>query len=98
MGVGVNHSVKSVHHLVVSTDIPVTAPKMRKQFSHAVTHTTAKSMKGTTMFKNPSDLQITMQQQFQAWNVNANPLEASLPWSGIGTPARAPLAPRSSGY
>jgi hypothetical protein len=41
-GTGVNHSVKSVHHLVLSTGIPFTAPKMRKQFGHAVSQMTAK--------------------------------------------------------
>jgi hypothetical protein len=62
--VGVNPSVQSVHHLVVSTGIPATAPKMRKQFGHAVTQTTAKAMKGTPTFQPPAELQITMQQQF----------------------------------
>jgi hypothetical protein len=64
-GAGLNRSLKSVHNLIVSTGIPVTAPKMRKQFGHAVTQTTAKSMKGTPTFQNPAELQITMQQQIQ---------------------------------
>jgi hypothetical protein len=33
-GAGVNRCVKSVHNLIVSTGIPATAPKMRKQFGH----------------------------------------------------------------
>jgi hypothetical protein len=65
-GAGVNRSVQSVHNLIVSTSIPVTAPKMHKQFGHAVTQTTAKSMKGTPTFQAPAELQIMMQQQFQA--------------------------------
>jgi hypothetical protein len=77
-GAGLNRSVKPVHNLIVSTCIPVTAPKMRKQFCHAVTQTTAKSMKGTPTFQNPAELQITMQQQIQAWNVTSPPEERIL--------------------
>jgi hypothetical protein len=77
-GAGVNRSIKSVHHLVVSTVIPVTAPKMRKQFGHAVTQTAAKAMKGVSTFQTPSELQITMRQQFQAWNVTSPPVERIL--------------------
>ena len=68
---GVNRSIQSVHHLVVSMGIPVTALKMRKQFGHAVTQTMAKSMKDTLTFQTPSDLQFTIQQQFQAWNISS---------------------------
>jgi hypothetical protein len=78
MDAGVNRSVQSVHHLVVSTGIPITAPQMRKQFGHAVTQTTAKAMKGTPTFQPPAELQITMQQQFQAWNVASPPVERIL--------------------
>jgi hypothetical protein len=77
-GAGANRSIKSEHNLIVSTGIPVTAHKMRKQFSHAVTQTTTKSMKGTPTFQNPAELQITMQQQLQAWNVTSSPEERIL--------------------
>jgi hypothetical protein len=75
---GVKRSIKSVNHLVVSSGIPVTAPKMRKQFGHMVTQTTAKSMKGAPTFQTPCELQISMQQQFQAWNITNPPEERIL--------------------
>jgi hypothetical protein len=70
----VNSSVKSVHHLVVSTGIPMTAPKMRKQFGNAVTQATAKVIKDTPISQPPANLLITLQQQFQAENITS-PLE-----------------------
>ena len=46
---GVNISIRSAHHVIVSMGSQIPAPKIRKQFGHAVTQTTAKAMKSCRM-------------------------------------------------
>ena len=74
---GVNLSIRSVHHSVVTTGVPMSAPQIKKQFGHAVTVTKARELKGTPLFQTPASLLLTMKKQFMDWNT-LTPVESRL--------------------
>jgi hypothetical protein len=75
---GVNLSICSVHHSVVTTGVPMSAPQIKKQFGHAVTVTKAREVKGMPLFQAPAALLLlTMKKQLKDWNT-LTPVESRL--------------------
>jgi hypothetical protein len=65
---GVNLSIRSVHHSVVTTGSLMSAYQIKQQFGHAVTQTKARELKGTPLFQAPAALLLTMKKQLMDWN------------------------------
>ena len=74
---GVNLSIRSVHHSVVTTGGPMSAYQIKQQFGHAVTQTKARELKGTPLFQAPAALLLTMKKQLMDWNT-LTPVESRL--------------------
>jgi hypothetical protein len=74
---GVNLSIRSVHHSVVTTGGPMSAHQIKTQFGHAVTLTKGRELKGMPLFQAPAALLLTMKKQFMNWNT-LTPLDGRL--------------------